>query len=94
MVTRAIGDRESMDFEVGFFGQYILIGFFQMLFILLLVVVNNPPMLIVLLVLAIFAVYQFVTHIKVNTEFRKMVNIKKAPVFSAITEAFNGSSSI
>ena len=83
-----------MDFEVGYFGQYVVYGVAQILFIFGMVCYNSPLMIIIFFVLFIVFVVSFKKYILLATEIKKIQSIKIAPVFSKISEAFNGSAVI
>ena len=92
VISRLMSDKESVDQEVGFFIQIVLFGVVQLVLIMLVVASTSPVMLVVFVLIMVAFVRAFKKRMILNTELKKVHNIAQAPVFSNISEIFNGAS--
>lgn len=89
-----MSDKESIDSEIGFMIQICAFGVVQLIGIVSVVVSASPGIFIIFVILFSMFVSQFKKQIIVNTELKKMHTVAQAPVFSNISEVFNGASII
>lgn len=92
VIARLMSDKESVDQEIGFFVQIVIFGVVQLVFIILVIGSTNPVMLIMFAIIMAAFVRAFKKRVILNTELKKIHNIAQAPVFSNISEVFNGAS--
>ena len=90
VIARLMSDKESVDSEVAFFLQIVVFGVIQLVSIILLISSTNPLMLVIFAVIVVAFGKVFSKRIILNTELKKIHNIAEAPVFSSISEVFNG----
>ena len=89
-----MSDKESIDSEIGFMIQIRAFGVVQLSGIVSVVGSASPGIFIIFVILFSMFVSQFKKQIIVNTELKKMHTVAQAPVFSNISEVFNGASII
>lgn len=94
IISRLMSDKESIDSEIGFMIQICAFGVVQLIGIVSVVVSASPGIFIIFVILFSMFVSQFKKQIIVNTELKKMHTVAQAPVFSNISEVFNGASII
>ena len=87
-----MSDKESIDTEIGFMIQILAFGVVQLVGIVAVVVSASPAIFIVFVFLFSLFIIQFKKQILVNTELKKLHTVAQAPVFSSISEVFNGAS--
>jgi len=90
IIERTIGDRESMDYELTTFSQFVLYGVMQMIILLSVICFNNPVLILVFLFLLFIFLYSFSGYVGLITNLRKLTHIQRAPVYSKVSEAFDG----
>lgn len=92
IISRLMSDKESIDNEIGFMIQILAFGVVQLVGIVAVVVSASPGVFIILLILVALFVAEFKKQILINTELKKMHTVAQAPIFSNISEVFNGAS--
>lgn len=94
IINRTVIDRENLDFQLGYFGQFMYFAVLQLMSILFLVGLSSGVMLLVFVVgLGIFFKRVGRLLMLVN-EFRKLTQISLGPVTSNIVECVNGIASL
>jgi ABC-type multidrug transport system fused ATPase/permease subunit len=94
VINRTVQDREAIDFQLAYFGQYIYFALLQLFSILVLVGISSVLMFFVFLGGILYFFTTVGGFMLLVNDFRKLTQISKGPVASNMIECVSGISSL